>query len=170
MRPTTFDCSKSDRWVESGARLGVGLVGAAVIAWGACRGVYGLFGAAALLGGSLLWVIMPRSWRSAWRVVASDEGIEAARPGSRRVRLTWDGIGDVQYRTKRGMRGPVRLMRLVSIDRQGEIVFNDRWPQFEELLGLVEAHVRHVDAKEATSWSRSLWPKSSATPARGGKP
>ena len=159
MKPTTFDCSMTDRWIESAARLGVGVAGAAVVMGGAYHGVYGAFVAAILLGGPLCWVIARRGWRSARRVVVSDEDIEATRFGSTRVRLMWDGVGEVQHRVKATSQGPVRLVRLVSIDRQDEVVFSDRWPRFEELMGLVEAHVRHVSTEEATSWGRFLWPQ-----------
>ena len=162
-KPATFDCSMTDRWVETGARLGVGLAGAAVVMWGAYRGAYGAFATAAMLGGPFFWVITPRGWRSAWRAVVSDEYIEATRCGGMRVRLAWDGVGEVQHRVKATIHGPVRLVRLVSIDRQGEIIFSDRWPRFEELMGLVEAHVRHVPTEEATSWRRFLGSKRVAT-------
>lgn len=157
MKAATFECSMADRWVEMGARLGVGLAGAAVVAWGVYRGIYGGFVAAALLCGPFFWAVARQGWRTAWRVVVSDEFIEATRSGGTRVRLSWDGVGEVQHFVRATIQGPVRLVRLLSIDRQLEVIFNDRLPRFEELMGLVEAKVRHVSADEPTSWGRLLW-------------
>jgi hypothetical protein len=157
MKAATFECSMADRWVEMGARLGVGLAGAAVVAWGVYHGIYGAFVAAALLCGPFFWAVARPGWRTAWRVVVSDESIEATRSGGRRVCLSWDGVGEVQHFVRATIQGPVRLVRLVSIDRQLEVIFNDRLPRFEELMGFVEARVRHVSAEEATSWGRLLW-------------
>ena len=147
----------ADRCVEKGARLSVGLAGAAVVAWGVDHGIYGALVAAALLCGPLFWAVARPGWRTASRVVVSDESIEATRSGGRQVRLTWDGVGETQHFERATIEGPVRLVRLVSIDRQLEVIFTDRLPRFDELLSLVEAHVRHVSAKEATSWRRVFW-------------
>ena len=69
----------------------------------------------------------------------SDENIEATRSEGMRVQLTGDGVGGVQHRVKAAVQGQVRLVRLVSIDGQGEIIFSDRRLRFEEIMDLVEA-------------------------------
>ncbi len=148
-----------DRWVEMGARLCVGLAGAAVVVWGVGHGVYGLLVAATLLFGPFFWAVARPGWRTAWRVVVSNQYIEATRYGGMRVRLTWDGVGEVQHFVRATIQGPIRLVRLVSIDRQHEVIFNDHLPRFEALMGLVEAKIRHVSTGEPTSWGRLLWSK-----------
>jgi hypothetical protein len=154
MQPATREFSMTGRWAEVGARLCVGLAGAAVVVWGVSHGVYGLFAAAALLLG---WAVARPAWRTAWRVVVSDRHIEATRYGGTRVRLTWDGVGEVQHFVRESIRGPVRFLRLVSLDRQREVIFSDRLPGFEELMGLVETAIRHIRTGEPTAWGRLLW-------------
>jgi len=110
----------------------------------------------ALICGPLFWTVARQGWRTAWRVVISDQGIEASRYGGRRVELPWDSIAEVQHSVRRTIQGPLRLVRLVSIDRQREVIFNDRLPRFEELMRLVEAQIRHVGPEEPTSWGRLL--------------
>lgn len=157
MGPVTFKSSRRDRWTEVGARLGVGAAGIVVVAWGVSHGVVGVVVGAALMCGPLFWTVARQGWRTAWRVVVSDQGIEASRYGGRRVELPWDGIAEVQHSVRRSINGPLRLLRLVSIDRQREVIFNDRLPRFEELIRLVEAQIRHVGPEEPTSWERLLW-------------
>ena len=106
---------------------------------------------AALICGPLFWIVARQGWRTAWRVVISDQGIEASRYRGRRVELPWDSIAEVQHSVRRTIQGPLRLVRLVSIDRQREVIFNDRLPRFEELMRLVEAQIRHVGPEEPTS-------------------
>jgi len=146
-----------------GARLGVGLAGAAVAVWGVSHGIYGAAVAATLLCGPLFWAVARQGWRTAWRIVVSDQHIEATRMGARQVRLTWDGVGEVQHFVRRTIQGPIRLLRLVSIDRQREIIFSDRLPRFEELMRVVEAKIRHVGPAEPSAWGRLLW----STPVPG---
>ena len=92
--------------------------------WGVSHGVYGLFPA-------IVWALCCAVARPAWRVVVSDQHLEATRYGGMRVRLTWDGVGKV------------RAVRLVSLDRQREVIFSDWVPRFEELMGLVETATPH---------------------------
>ncbi len=157
MQPATFESSLTDRWAEVGARLCVGLASAAVVVWGVWHGIYGLLAAAALLFGPLFWVVARQAWRTAWRIVVSDEYIEASRYGGRRIRLSWDGVGEVQHFVRRTIQGPIRFVRFVSIDRQHEVILNDRLPGFEELMSVVETKIRHVRTGEPTSWRRLLW-------------
>jgi hypothetical protein len=157
MPPATREFSITRRWAGVGARLCVGLAGAAVVVWGASHGGYGLFAAAALLCGPLFWAVARPAWRTAWRVVVSDEHIEATRYGGMRVRLPWDGVGEVQHFVRDSIQGPVRFLRLVSLDRQREVIFSDRLPGFEELMGLVETAIRHMRTGEPTAWGQRLW-------------
>jgi hypothetical protein len=157
MTPAIFQLSRADRCTELGARVALGLAGVAVVMWGMRHGIYGVLVAAALLGGPLFWAVARQGWRTAWRIVVSDQHIEAARMGARRVRLTWDGIGEVQHFERATIQGPIRLLRLVSIDRQREVIFNDRLPRFDELMRLVEERVRHVGPGEPSVWGRLLW-------------
>jgi hypothetical protein len=154
MTPAIFQFSRADRCAEVGARVAVGLAGVAVIAWGVRHGLPGVLVAAGVLCGPFFWVLARQGWRSAWRIVVSGEHIEATRIGARRVRLRWDGIGEVQHFVRATIRGPIRLLRLVSIDRQREVIFNDRL-----LMRLVEAGVRHVGPGEPSAWGRLLWAK-----------
>jgi hypothetical protein len=164
MEPATFQCSVAARWTETGARLCIGLAGVLVVAWGVCYGIPGLAVAAILLGGPLYWAVSRRGWRAAWRIVVSDQHIEARRIGAGRVRLTWDGVGEVQHFARRTIQGPVRFLRLVSIDRQREVVFNDRLPRFDALMRVVEAKVRRVGIDEPSTWGRLLWAGSPSSP------
>jgi hypothetical protein len=45
------------------------------------------------------------------------------------------------------------------MDRQREVIFNDRLPRFDELMRLVEARIRHVGLGEPSAWVRLLWSK-----------
>jgi hypothetical protein len=157
MRPATFESSGRDRWTEVGARLGVGAASVVVVMWGVSHGIVGVVVGAVLMCGPLFWTVARQGWRTAWRVVVSDQGIGASRYGGRLVELPWYGIAEVQHSVRRTIQGPLRLVRLVSIDRQREVIFNDRLPRFDELMRLVEAQIRHVGPEEPTSWERLLW-------------
>ncbi len=157
MRPATFKSSSRDQWTEVGARLGVGAAGVVVVVWGVSHGIVGVVVGVAMMCGPLFWTVARQGWRTAWRVVVSDQGIEASRYGGRRVELPWEGIAEVQHFVRKTIQGPLRLVRLVSIDRQREVIFNDRLPRFEELMSLIEAKIRHVGPEEPTSWERLLW-------------
>jgi hypothetical protein len=157
MTPKVFECSVVNRWAEMAARLGVGLLGVALVVWGVSHGSSGLGVAATLLGGPFFWVVACHGWRTAWRVSVSDQHIEGARIGARPVRLTWAGVGEVQHFVRETSRGPIRLLRLLSIDRQREIVFTDRLPRFEELMRMVEAAIRHVSTEDSPAWGHFLW-------------
>jgi hypothetical protein len=159
VRPLTFTSSLSDRWAQVGARVCIGLAGGAIVGWGARHGIYGLLVAAGLLVGPVLWVSTRPGWRTAWRVVVSDQYVEATRYGGARTRLVWDGVGEVQHFVRARTRGPIRVLRLLSVDRQRDVIFDDRLPGFEQLMGLVEARIRQVNSRTPSSWGRMLWPK-----------
>ena len=156
----TFSVSPSGRWAEVSTRVGFSLAAGGLVWWGGRHGIYGLLMAAALLIGPVLWIVARPGWGTASRVVVADQFIEAAGYGRRRVRLTWDGIGEVQHFVRATTRGPVRVLRLLSLDRQREVVFNDRLPGFERLMSLVEIKVRHMSVGTPSSWGRLLWSKS----------
>lgn len=123
------------------------------------HGIVGLLAAAALLVGPVLWVVGRPGWRTAWRVVVSDEFVESTGYGGTRIRLGWDGIGEVQHFVRRTTGGPIRVLRLLSIDRQRDVTFDDRLPGFGQLMGLVETRIRHVNGGTPSSWGRLLWSK-----------
>lgn len=160
VKPATFACSVSKRCAGVGARLCVGFAGAAIVEWGARHGIYGLLGAAALLVGPILWVVARPGWRTAWRVVVSDQCIEATGYGGTRIRLAWDSVGEVQHFVRTTIPRPIRALRLLSIDRQRDFIFDDRLPGFEQLMSLVEMKIRHVKSGTPSSWERLLWLKS----------
>ena len=139
-------------------RACLGLAGAAIIAWATRRGIPDALGAAALLIGPVVWVLSRPGWRTARRVVVTDQYIEGTAYGGMRVRLAWDGIGEVQHFVRGSTRRPIRVLRVLSIDRQGDLTFDERLPGFEELIGLVEARIRHVADGTPSSWGRQLWP------------
>lgn len=158
--PLAFACSGTKRWAGIGARVCVGLAGAVIVGWGGRRGIYGLLVAAALLVGPVLWVVSRPGWRAARRVVVSEQYLEATHYGGTRTRLAWDGVGEVQHFVRGRRRCPIRVLRLLSIDRQREVMFDDRLPGFEQLMGLVEAKIRHVRSGTPSAWERLLWPES----------
>lgn len=159
VKPPAFASSLWKRLAELGARAGVGVVGVAVSAWGVRHGVPGVLVAAIVLAGAGWWVVARPGWGSAWRIVVADQYVEATGYGGMRVRLTWDGVGEIQHFVRRTMRGPVRVLRLLSIDRQRQVSFNERVPGFEQLMRLVESKVRHVSAGAPSAWDRVLWSK-----------
>jgi hypothetical protein len=112
-----------------------------------------------VLAGAVWWVVRRPGWGSAWRIVVADQYVEATGYGGMRVRLGWDGVGEIQHFVRRTMRGPVRVLRLLSIDRQRRVSFNERMPGFEQLMRLVERKVRHVSAGAPSAWDRLLWSK-----------
>jgi len=157
VKPSTFASSVSNRWAVVGARVCFGLACAAIVGWGARHGIYGLLVAATLLGGPILWVIARPGWRTAWRVVVSDQYIEGTGYGGMRMRLAWEGVGEVQHFVRTTTRGPIRVLRLLSIDRLRDIIFDDHLPGFEQLMVLVETKIRHVENGTPSSWGRLLW-------------
>lgn len=159
VKSLTFASSVSKRWAEVGARVCVGLASAAIVGWGARHGPYGLLVAAALLGWPVFWVVARPGWRTAWRVVVSDQFVETTGYGGTRIRLAWDSVGEVQHFVRTTTRGPIRVLRLLSIDRQRDIIFDDRLPGFGQLMGLVETKIRHVNSGTSSSWGRLLWSK-----------
>jgi hypothetical protein len=146
-------------------RGGVALAATALLWWGARRGFDELLLAVSALVGPVWWIAARPGWGTAWRVVASEQYIEGGFIGGRRVRLAWDGVGEVQHFVKRTPRGPIRVLRLLSIDRQREVTFDDRLSGFEPLVRLVETKVRHLGAGTPSSWGRLLW-----SPSPGGGP
>jgi hypothetical protein len=122
--------------------------------------------AAALLVGPVLWVVARPGWRTAWRVVVSDQFVETTGYGGTRIRLAWDGVGEVQHFVRTTTRGPIRVLRLLSIDRQRDVIFDDRLPGFGQLMGLVETKIRHVNSGTPSSWGRLLWSKPVSALAR----
>jgi hypothetical protein len=106
----------------------------------------------------ILWLVSWPGWRAARRVVVSDEYLEGTGSGGTRIRFTWDGVGKVQHFVRTSTRGPIRVLRLASIDRQREVIFDDRLPGFEQLMGLVETRIRHVPRGEFLG--TDAWPTS----------
>ena len=157
VKPPAFASSPWKRLAELGARAGVGVVGVAVSASGVRHGLPGVLVAATVLAGAVWWVVGRPGWGSAWRIVVADQYVEATGYGGMRVRLTWDGVGEIQHFVRRTKRGPVRVLRLLSIDRQRQVSFNERMPGFEQLMRLVESKVRHVSAGAPSAWDRLLW-------------
>lgn len=147
------------RLAEVAARAAVGVAGIAISAWGVRHGVPGVLVAATVLVGAVSWVVGRPGWGSAWRIVVADEYVEATGYGGTRVRLGWDGVGEIQHFVRRTIRGPVRVLRLLSIDRQRQVSFNERMPGFEQLMRLVESKVRHVSTGAPSAWDRLLWLK-----------
>lgn len=92
VKAPTFACSLSKRGRRGGCPCIMRrFAGTAIVGRGARHGTYGLLGAAALLVGPVLWVVAHRDWRTAWRVVVSDQYIEATG-GSRNAhppRMGW---------------------------------------------------------------------------------
>ena len=168
---SVFAASVWNRVAALGARVCVvGLAAAAILGFGARHGVSGGVVAAAVLVGPLLWVAARPGWRAAWRVVASEQYVEGTRYGGRRVRLTWDHVGEVQRFVRRGSRGWIRVLSLSSIDRQREIIFDDRLPGFEQLVAVVETRTARVNDGAPSSWQRARGPEPAAQnpqPGRG---
>jgi len=140
----TFAASAWNRLAAVVARVSiVGLAVAVILGVGARDGISGGFVAVAALLGHILWVSARPGWRVAWRVIVSDQYVEGTGYGGRRVRLTWDHVG-VQRFVRRSSRAPSRVLSLGSIDRQREIIFDDRLPGFEQLVAMVETKARRV--------------------------
>jgi hypothetical protein len=158
--PRTFAWSASVRWAEVSARVGVALAGTGLVWWGAHHGIYGKLLAASALVGPVWWLVVRPGRGTAWRVVASEQYIEAVGFGGTRVRLAWDGVGEVRHFARRTTRGPIRVLRLLSLDRQREVTIDDRLSGFDSLMRLVETKVRHVGAGTPSSWGRLLWSQS----------
>jgi|RhiMetdeSRZDD1v2_1073273.scaffolds.fasta_scaffold22784_3 hypothetical protein len=167
---SVFAASVWNRVAALGARVCVvGLAAAAILGFGARHGVSGGVVAAAVLVGPLLWVAARPGWRAAWRVVASEQYVEGTRYGGRRVRLTWDHVGEVQRFVRRGSRGWIRVLSLSSIDRQREIIFDDRLPGFEQLVAVVETRTGRVSDGAPSSWRRARGPEPAAQDPQPGR-
>jgi hypothetical protein len=158
--PRTFAWSASGRWAEVSARVGIAMAGTGLVWWAAPHGIAGLPVAAIGLVGPLWWLVARSARGTAWRILASDQFIEAVGFGGARVRLTWDSVGEVQHFVRRTTRGPVRALRLLSVDRQREVTIDDRLSGFDSLMSLVESKVRHAGAGTPSSWGRLLWSQS----------
>jgi hypothetical protein len=167
---SVFAASVWNRVAALGARVCVvGLAAAAILGFGARHGVSGGVVAAAVLVGPLLWVAARPGWRAAWRVVASEQYVEGTRYGGRRVRLTWDHVGEVQRFVRRGSRGWIRVLSLSSIDRQREIIFDDRLPGFEQLVAVVETRTGRVSDGAPSSWRRTRGLEPAAQDSQSGR-
>jgi len=167
---SVFAASVWNRVAALGARVCiVGLAATAILGFGARYGVSGGVVAAAVLVGPLLWVAARPGWRAAWRVVVSEQYVEGTRYGGRHVRLTWDHVGEVQRFVRRGSRGWIRVLSLSSIDRQREIIFDDRLPGFEQLVTVVETRTGRVSAEAPSSWGRTRGPEPAAQDPRSGR-
>jgi len=167
---SVFAASVWNRVAAVGARVCVvGLAAAAILGFGARHGVSGGVVAAVVLVGPLLWVAARPGWRAAWRVVASEQYVEGTRYGGRRVRLTWDHVGEVQRFVRRGSRGWIRVLSLSSIDRQREIIFDDRLPGFEQLVAVVETRTGRVSDGAPSSWRRARGPEPAAQDPQPGR-
>jgi hypothetical protein len=167
---SVFAASVWNRVAAVGARVCVvGLAAAAILGFGARHGVSGGVVAAAVLVGPILWVAARPGWRAAWRVVASEQYVEGTRYGGRRVRLTWDHVGEVQRFVRRGSRGWIRVLSLSSIDRQREIIFDDRLPGFEQLVAVVETRTGRVSDGAPSSWRRARGPEPAAQDPQPGR-
>jgi hypothetical protein len=153
----TFESPAAERWGEIGWRLCLGVASALAVTWGAGHGIQALLAAMLASGGLFWWSVAREAGRTARRLVVSDRFLEATHHGGRRVRLAWDSVGEVQHFVRSTRRGPARFLRLVSIDRQTQVIFSDRLPGFERLMALVEAGVRHVGAGDPSAWRRMLW-------------
>jgi hypothetical protein len=161
---SVFAASVWNRVAAVGARVCVvGLAAAAILGFGARHGVSGGVVAAAVL------VAARPGWRAAWRVVASEQYVEGTRYGGRRVRLTWDHVGEVQRFVRRGSRGWIRVLSLSSIDRQREIIFDDRLPGFEQLVAVVETRTGRVSDGAPSSWRRARGPEPAAQDPQPGR-
>lgn len=164
VEPVTFASSAWNRWATVGVRVCVaGLAGAAVLGWGTRHGIDGGAG-----GG--------RVAHRAGRVPCGASGLASRVAGSRGggVRRRHHVRRSPHPPQLGGRRGgpalrederprPIRVLRLLSIDRQREVTFDDRLPRFEQLMGLVETGVRHVGGGTPSSWGR-LWPQSQGGP------
>jgi len=167
---SVFAASVWNRVAGLGARVCIGgLAAAAVLGFGARHGVSGGVVAAAVLVGPLLWVAARPGWRAAWRVVVSEQYVEGTRYGGRRVRLTWDHVGEVQRFVRRGSRDWIRVLSLSSIDRQREIVFDERLHGFEQLVAVVETRTGRVRDGAPSSWGRARGPEPAAQNPRSGR-
>jgi hypothetical protein len=167
---SVFAASVWNRVAAVGARVCVvGLAAAAILGFGARHGVSGGVVAAVVLVGPLLWVAARPGWRAAWRVVASEQYVEGTRYGGRRVRLTWDHVGEVQRFVRRGSRGWIRVLSLSSIDRQREIILDDRLPGFEQLVAVVETRTGRVSDGAPSSWRRARGPEPAAQDPQPGR-
>jgi hypothetical protein len=156
----TFAWSASGRWAEVSARVGVVLAGTGLVWWGAHHGIAGLPVAAIGLVGPLWWLVARSGRGTAWRILASEQFIESVGFGGTRVRLAWDGVAEVQHFARRTTRGRVRVLRLLSLDRQREVIIDDRLSGFDSLMRLIETKVRHAGAGTPSSWGRLLWSQS----------
>ena len=83
-----------------------------------------------------------RGERADGRVATHEEEHDESRShppwkDARPPNLGWRRRG--QHFVRETIQGPVRVPRLVSLDRQREVIFSDRVPRFEELMGLVES-------------------------------
>jgi len=170
IRPMTFAAPVLTRVAALGARGCIaGLAAAAILWFGARYGISGGVVTAAVLVGPLLWVASRPGWRAVWRVVVSEQYVEGTGYGGRRVRLPWDHVGEVQRFVRRGSRGWIRVLSLSSIDRQREIIFDDRLPGFEQLVTVVETRTRRVSDGTPSSWGRMLGPEPAAPNPRSGR-
>lgn len=167
---SVFAASVWNRVAALGARVCIGgLAAAAILGFGARHGVSGGVVAAAVLAGPLLWVAARPGWRAARRVVVSEQYVEGTRYGGRRVCLTWDQVGEVQRFVRRGSRGWIRVLSLSSIDRQREIIFDDRLPGFEQLVAVVDTRTGRVSVGAPSSWGRRREPEPAAQNPRSGR-
>jgi hypothetical protein len=101
--PRTFAWSASGRWAEVTVRVGVALTGTGLV-WGAPHSIYGLLGGGERAGRTGLCMVVRPGRGTTWRIVASEQFIEAVGFGGTRVPLSWDGVGEIQQLVPRTAR------------------------------------------------------------------
>jgi hypothetical protein len=106
---------------------------------------YNVAGVAILLiGSAFLFRTLWKIRQVAERVLISDEKIEAWAYGGRRVCLQWDRIGELRQVDLITQTRTIKIVRIISLDRQQQIVITDLLIGFDDLMARIHAQTPHV--------------------------
>lgn len=111
-----------------------------------------------LAGGGLVSQAIWKVRQLADYVALTDDQIEARTFGGNTVRLQWSRIGELQEFRKPTQVGIVTTIRLLSLDRAQQIVFDSQMPKFESLVGEIRTRIPHaITGRRPSFKERYLW-------------
>jgi hypothetical protein len=91
-------------------------------------------------------------------ITLTDEQIETKTFGGTTIRLPWSRIGELQEFRKPTQVGIVTTIRLISRDRDQQIIFDNQMPEFERLIEEIRVRTPHaITGRRPSLKDRYLW-------------
>jgi hypothetical protein len=107
--------------------------------------------------GAALWYSVWKTMQVAERVAISDKQFEAWNYGGKHVCLRWDQIDQLRQFNVAEASGPIRVIRVIPMDREEQIVVTDLLNNFTDLVAQIKTKVPHARIEGKPSfWERIL--------------